>query len=189
MVTETHSLFAGLAIALAGATIGCTSIPLDYIEPADAGGNQDVLTQDTFAEGRGDALTTDGASPDTGSAIPAEAGRDSASGPPCPCNTEMTGQYCCIPSGAQAPFCTADGMACTNANGIFVFCQSSDPTTQSVCCWNDGVGPGAAALYATSCGSRPSACAQTSNCSEGTCQTTVCGGVTIGACGTQPSCP
>jgi hypothetical protein len=184
----TRSLFRGLAVTLVGACTACTAIPLDYLEQQDGGSSQDVGNPDTLVESGGDAIVRDAVPQDTGVTMP-ESGRDAGSGPPCPCDTATTGQYCCIPSGTEAPFCTSDGTSCISANGIFVFCQSSDPTTESVCCWNGGVGPGAAALYATTCGTRPAACAQASDCSGGTCQTTVCAGVTIGACGAQPSCP
>jgi hypothetical protein len=199
MVTRSRPSPIALLLTLACAAVtatACTEVPLDYTRHTDggsadgeteAGGPLEDAGPDTPADAPPDAPASDGpAATESGPPSPtAEAG----SGPPCPCNSEATGQYCCIPGGAAAPFCTSDGASCTGASGIFVFCVSYDPETASQCCWNDSPSAGGAALYASSCGTRPVACTQPSDCVGQACNTKVCKGVTIGACGVEPACP
>jgi hypothetical protein len=106
----------------------------------------------------------------------------------CPCSLALS-EGCCILANVT-PFCTSAASACTAANGIAIFCTGYDMSSQSECCWNGPPGPSSAAQYATSCGSRPTACAQPTDCtgSQG-CETVSCSGVVIGACGLRPVCP
>jgi hypothetical protein len=125
---------------------------------------------------------------DGGPAIPVD-GNPSGEGGFCGCSA-TAGEGCCIPSGGNAPFCTPAGTACTAGGGVFILCLAYDPNTDSVCCWNDGVGPGGFTNYATLCGDRPQACTTTSDCQGQPCTVATCQGVTMGVCSaTAPSCP
>jgi len=199
MVTMTRGLTMG-CVALLLMTGACTQVPLDYTHrsdaSADAGPTADEdagldASADAPADASADAPPTEGGvAPESGPPPMAEAGGgDAGSGPACPCDSAVTGQYCCIPPGQQAPFCTSDGTSCAGASGIFVFCQSYDPGTASQCCWNGSPSAGGSALYAATCAPRPVACALPSDCIGQACNTRVCKGVTIGACGVTPVCP
>ena len=45
------------------------------------------------------------------------------------------GEGCCIRPNTK-PFCVSDQVGC--GSGVFLSCQSPDPNTESVCCWNPG---------------------------------------------------
>jgi hypothetical protein len=161
----------GCALALLG--VGCTSIPLDYTPD---GGSVDA--------GSGDSASATDAAP----AMDAEP-VDAGSGPPCPCDASA-GLGCCILGGGVAPFCTANGEACTGANGVFSACQVGDPDTESECCWSGSPAAGGSTHYASSCGQRPASCSGPADCPRGEpCELATCSGMTVGACGVMPTCP
>jgi hypothetical protein len=167
MVGPAWMLRAWAIVALVG-TAGCTSIALDYTSDAGA--------PDASAEAAADAA-------------PAMMGVDAGSGPPCPCDASA-GMGCCILGGSASPFCTADGVVCTNASGVYSACQGYDPLTESQCCWNGSPAAGGSTHYASACGERAASCAQQSDCPVGqSCQTTTCNGTVLGACGVMPICP
>ena len=107
----------------------------------------------------------------------------------CDCDLSTGGGGCCLPSGGGAAFCTDTPDSCASGGGIFVGCQTYDPSSNSVCCWNDATTPGSELLLASTCGSRPTSCKEAADCSGGACQLATCGGVTVGACGVTPTCP
>jgi hypothetical protein len=100
------------------------------------------------------------------------------------------GLGCCFGAGGTASCIDVASAATACKGGIFIGCQQTDPTTESVCCWNDGMGAGASSLFSASCGNRPMACTDDSQCPGGKCAKTTCGTLEIGACGsTAPECP
>jgi hypothetical protein len=105
-----------------------------------------------------------------------------------PCDGTQ-GLGCCItPTGSSCIDTASIATQCQN--GIFVGCQETDPTTESFCCWNHGMSAGASSLFSATCGDRPIACTDSSQCpGGGTCMTTTCGLLVIGACGAAPVCP
>jgi len=111
---------------------------------------------------------------------------------PCPCD-QTEGLGCCLSNGAS--YCAqSDGTCGANGPAVFVGCERSDPTTESLCCWtSEGAGAGATALtgYAADCGARAMACVDDSDCAGEKCNHLACDGVTLGVCGAgaMPACP
>jgi len=103
---------------------------------------------------------------------------------------QTEGLGCCVPSSGAPAFCVDQESAKTACKaGVFMGCVKSEPTSESVCCWN-GSGAGASTSYAASCGARPVACSATDDCPVGTaCNTITCHGLLVGACGVTPECP
>ena len=103
---------------------------------------------------------------------------------------QTQGLGCCLPAAGGTPFCV-DLQTATTAcgGGVFMACAKTDQTSESQCCWN-GMGAGAFTAYAGSCGARPLVCGRDLDCPAGTpCNIVHCRGLTVGACGTTPSCP
>jgi len=105
----------------------------------------------------------------------------------CPCDSTL-GLACCVPK-TGSPFCTASADDCVGAAGVFLECQR--PTADSVCCWHAKVGGGGSvSTYAGECDGGTPSCVADFECPGSKCSTTVCDGITMGACGnTPPSCP
>ena len=133
---------------------------------------------------------------DAGTSVEAGAG-DAEAGAPglpntfpgCPCD-ETAGLGCCIPKVGN-PFCTADTDFCTAQKGTHLKCGRPDPLTESACCWHFPAprqASGAVTALGAVCDAGPAACTTDSDCAGTgmTCKTTMCGGVAIGECATDP---
>ena len=174
-----------VAAAIASAALACATVAdLEVTrDPATSGPPVDV---DDAATGpsAGDAQTSDGGS---GTDAPA----DSFSPPSaCACPSE---QACCVPKNG-AGMCTpatAAG-ACTAGNGLFIRCAGSDIANGRVCCFTSA---GTTTYYASSCDADagPQVCSDNAECSQGTCESILCRGITLKVCaaaaGPTSPCP
>jgi hypothetical protein len=108
----------------------------------------------------------------------------------CPCD-ETQGLGCCVPK-TGVPFCTTELTICNAEKGIFLKCLREDIASESLCCWHPSTAAAVSqTAYASSCDAGVAACIANGDCAnDAGCTTTVCNGVTYGACGsTPPACP
>jgi hypothetical protein len=136
----------------------------------------DVVSRDARSDADFDASTT--SSDDA-----------ATSGPQCPC-ADGSGDICCIPKGGATAYCAPK----CPTTAIAVTCRSSDPNTDSECCWNNsdnGVSAGSSTALAGSCEKRTVACTSMVDCKESQdCKVTTCGKFVVGTCsGPAPACP
>jgi hypothetical protein len=178
------------------ACLACESVDVHYVPPAETG---DAAVVDAATDGRSPAI--DSGAPDSAEAgslsdsgrVIVEAGPlhvldASASSAAGFCGCDHTaGAGCCVQHEGPA-FCSDTYDACLAAGGMFVLCETSSPTTESVCCWN-GSGSSSSTALAASCGARSTACTSDADCGGGRCARTMCGGILVGACGAPPACP
>ena len=188
MVSVRASLALLVTVFAVAMLTACESIVDLSVQYVDAAGQSGDGASDASVLGDGAGFDADGATRiDSGTPVPLGN---------CPCDTAAS-TGCCIPGGGATPYCTANAFAssCTGAGGMFVACTHYDTTTDSVCCWRNGTGPGAQATYAASCNGDPTSCAQSSDCAGGvSCALASCGNgagaFTIGVCrATPPTCP
>ena len=110
-----------------------------------------------------------------------------AGAPPEPCECGE-GEACCL---GATPACVPKESTCP-AGGLRLDCRRS--TNGRSCCWNESGPFASTSSSAQSCAEGRAACVDDADCagSAGTCKTTSCSGVLVGACSTQdagaPSC-
>jgi hypothetical protein len=196
------ALSLGTIVSLAALAVACSQVAGIDVTYADGGGT-------ASGEGGGNGNNVGdggiGASPDARIELPifsdasfADPDSSSPVWPSCfppnddagPCDGTQ-GLGCCYSPGGAATCIEIAAIATQCQNGIFIGCQQTDPTTESFCCWNHGMGTGASSLFSASCGDRPMACTDDSQCPGSKCSKVTCGGaLEIGACGaTPPVCP
>jgi hypothetical protein len=160
---------AAFATLTLGAALG--ALACDQVANLDVG----------YRDAASDAKIVDAASLDAG-----EGGQPLEG---CPCD-ETQGLGCCVPK-VGTPYCTTDRSMCDGDKGLLLSCLRANASTESACCWHQGIGgEGATTAYAALCDGGAPACVFDSDCTGTTCATTTCAGVTLGACGAvAPACP